>query len=125
MHNTKLMFTVVIGLVLVLLGSVAAKDNPMGIAAKQTITFSQPTVVAGTLLPAGTYNVTHEMQGQNHIMIFQQKNGTAEARAKCKLVPLTAKATVSEQRFTDNANKQRVLVQMTFYGDKVIHVLEP
>ncbi len=125
MHTQKKMFFVLIGLVLLLLGTMVAKDNPMGIATKQTLDFTQPTIVAGTLLPAGTYTVTHEMQGQTHIMIFKQKNGTAEAKAKCTLVPLASKATVSEQRFNDNANKQRVLVQMTFYGDKAIHVIEP
>ena len=125
MHTQKKMFVVLIGLVLLLLGTMVAKDNPMGIATKQTLDFTQPTIVAGTLLPAGTYTVTHEMQGQTHIMIFKQKGGTAEAKAKCTLVPLASKATVSEQRFSDNANKQRVLVQMTFYGDKAIHVLEP
>ncbi len=125
MYTRKRMFVVLIGLVLVLLGSIAAKDNPMGIATKQTLTFTQPTVVAGNLLPAGDYNVTHEMQGQTHIMIFKQKGGTAEAKAKCTLTPLASKATVSEQRFTENAQNQRVLVQMTFYGDKAIHVLEP
>jgi hypothetical protein len=119
------MFVVLIGLVLVLLGSMAAKDNPMGIATKQTINFTQPTVVGGSLLPAGDYNVTHEMQGQTHIMIFRQKGGTAQAKATCTLTPLASKATVSEQRFTENANNQRVLVQMTFSGDQAIHVLEP
>jgi hypothetical protein len=125
MYTRKRMFVVLIGLVLVLLGSMAAKDNPMGIATKQTINFTQPTVVGGSLLPAGDYNVTHQMQGQTHIMIFKQKGGTAEAKAKCTLVPLSAKATVSEQRFTENANNQRVLVEMTFSGDQATHVLAP
>ncbi len=119
------MFAVLIGLVLVSLGTIAAKDNSMGIAAKQTISFVEPTIVAGSLLPAGDYNVTHEMQGQTHVMIFKQINGIAEAKATCTLVPLTAKAQHSEQRFTQNAKNQRVLVEMTFYGDKATHVLEP
>jgi hypothetical protein len=125
MHTRKIMFAVLIGLVLVLIGNIAAKDNPMGIATKQTITFAEPTVVAGSLLPAGDYNITHEMQGQTHIMIFKQVKGTAEAQAKCKLVPLTAKAQHTEQTYKQNAKNQRVLVEMTFYGDKATHVLEP
>jgi len=47
----------------------------MGIAEKQTLTFYGPTVVGGTLLPAGDYTVTHEMQGQTHLMIFKQVGG--------------------------------------------------
>ncbi len=121
----KTMFAVLIGLVLVLIASMAAKDNPMGIATKQTINFTEPTVVAGSLLPAGDYNVTHEMQGQTHIMIFKQINGNAEAKAQCKLVPLTTKAHRTEQIYKQNAKNQRVLVEMTFYGDKATHVLEP
>ncbi len=124
MHIQKRTFIVLIGL-LALLGTMAATDNSMGIATKQTLDFTQPTVVAGTLLPAGTYVVTHEMQGTNHIMIFKQKGGSAEAKAKCTLTPLASKATVTEQRFNLNAQNQRVLVQMTFYGDHAIHVLEP
>ena len=103
----------------------AAKTNSMGIAEKQTITFSEPTIVAGTLLPAGEYKVTHEMQGQNHMMIFNQIGGKAEAKAKCTLVPLSKTATQSEQQYNQNAKNQRVLIEMTFYGDKASHVLEP
>jgi hypothetical protein len=102
-----------------------AKDYPMGIAPKQTITFSQPTIVGGNLLPAGQYKVTHEMQGQTHIMNFQQVGGKATATSKCNLMPLAEKASKSEQRFADNAKNERVLIQMTFRGDKATHVLEP
>ncbi|HKD90886.1 MAG TPA: hypothetical protein VKB56_03255 [Terriglobales bacterium] len=100
-----------------------AKDNPMGIADKQTINFTTPTIVAGTLLPAGTYNLTHEMNGPAHVMIFKQVNGKATAKANCNLVPLKAKAQRSEQRFITNASNERVLQEMTFAGDKATHVL--
>ena len=100
-----------------------AKDNPMGIADKQTVSFTTPTIVAGTLLPAGTYNITHEMNGQTHVMIFKQLNGKAEAKANCNLVPLQTKAQRTEQRFTINAKNERVLQEMTFTGDKATHVL--
>ena len=93
----------------------AATDNPMaGVALKQEITFTAPTVVGGSLLPAGDYKVLHEMQGTEHIMIFKQIDGKAEAKAKCNLVPLTEKAKTTEQRYTENAKNERVLVEMTF-----------
>ncbi len=102
----------------------AAKDNPMGIADKQTINFTAPTLVGGTLLPAGDYNVTHEMSGQTHVMIFKQIGGKkAEAKANCNLVPLQAKAERTEQEYTTNAKNERVLKQMTFAGDKATHIL--
>ena len=80
-------------------------------------------MVGGTLLPAGDYRVLHEMQGTEHIMVFKQINGKAEVKAKCSLVPLTERATTSEQHFTENAKNERVLVEMQFRGDTAKHVL--
>jgi hypothetical protein len=110
-------------LVLACAMQLTAKDNAMGIADKRTVNFSAPTLVGGTLLPAGEYNVTHEMNGQTHIMIFRQIGGQkAEAKATCKLVPLKAKAQRTEQSSTLNAKNQRVLLEMTFEGDTATHV---
>ncbi len=104
----------------------AAKDNAMGIADRQTIRFTAPTLVGGTLLPAGNYSVTHEMNGPTHIMIFQQIGGKkAEAKVNCNLVPLKAKAQHTEQEYTTNAKNEHVLQQMTFEGDQATHVLAP
>lgn len=124
--NSRRLVILMAAVVILLSGTMLlATDNPMGIAPKQTINFSQPTVVGGNLLPAGEYKVSHEMQGQTHIMNFRQIGGKAQATSKCNLVPLTEKATKSEQRFTENAKNERVLMQMTFKGDKATHVLEP
>jgi hypothetical protein len=100
-----------------------AANNTMGVAAKQTIAFSAPTVVGGTLLPAGNYNVTHQMNGQTHVMVFKAIGGSAEAKANCNIVPLTAKAEETQQTYTTNAKNERVLQEMTFAGDKAKHVL--
>jgi hypothetical protein len=127
MQSQKRMFVAIMA-VIVILGATAllvAKDNSMGVAKSRDITFSAPTVVAGTLLPSGEYKVLHEMQGNTHYMIFKQINGKAEVKAKCNLVPLTEKAKDTEQRYTENAKNERVLVEMTFRGDTAKHVLEP
>jgi len=127
MQLQKRMFVAVLA-VIVILGAttlLVAKDNSMGVANSRDITFSAPTVVAGTLLPTGEYKVLHEMQGSTHYMIFKQINGKAEVKAKCNLVPLTEKAKTTEQRYTENAKNERVLVEMTFRGDNAKHVLEP
>ena len=126
MQSQKRMFAILAAAILVLGATtlLAAKDNPMGIAPKQEITFTAPTLVGGSLLPAGDYKVLHEMQGTTHIMIFKQINGRAEAKSKCNLMPLTAKATRTEQRYTENAKNERVLVEMTFRGDTATHMLE-
>jgi len=126
MDSQKRMFVVMIAaLMLIGAATVMASENPMGIAPKQEITFTAPTIVGGNLLPAGDYKVLHEMQGTTHIMIFKQLGGKAEAKAKCNLVPLEAKATRTEQRYAENAKNQPVLVEMTFRVDTAKHVLEP
>jgi hypothetical protein len=102
----------------------AAKDYPMGVAPKQAITLAAPTVVGGTLLPAGDYKVIHEMQGTEHIMIFRSADGKTEVKAKCSLVPLSEKAKTTETRYTENAKSERVLVEITFRGETSKHVLE-
>jgi len=127
MELQKRMFVIL--LAALVLGGVTlltATDNAMaGVALKQEISFTAPTLVGGSLLPAGDYKISHEMQGTEHIMIFKQIGGKAEAKAKCNLVPLNEKAKTTEQRYTENAKNERVLVEMTFRGDTAKHVLEP
>jgi hypothetical protein len=102
-----------------------AANNSLGVADKRTISFTAPTVVGGTLLPAGDYKVTHQMSGQTHIMTFKKVNGPAEAKANCNLVPLKAKAELTQQTYTTNAKNERVLQEMVFAGDTAKHVLVP
>ena len=128
MNSQKRMFVILLSVIAALsLATVAAAtDNSMaGVGLKQDITFTAPTIVGGSLLPAGDYKVTHQMDGNTHIMIFKQISGKAEAKAKCNLVPLDAKAKTTEQRYSMNAQNERVLVEMTFRGDTSKHVLEP
>ena len=125
MQSQKHMFVVLAVMIVLGAATLVAANNPMGIAQKQEITFTAPTLVGGSLLPAGEYKVIHEMQGETHIMIFKQLNGKAEAKTKCNLVPLTAKAKTTEQRYSENAKNERVLIEMTFRGDSAKHVLEP
>ena len=127
MQSEKHMFVVLIAMIAILGATtlLVAKDNSMGVATSRDITFSAPTVVAGTLLPSGEYKVWHEVEGNTHYMIFKQINGKAEVKAQCNLVPLTEKAKTTEQRYTANDKNERVLVEMTFRGDIAKHVLEP
>jgi len=114
-----------IALILCTAALVQATDTSMGVAGKQTIVFNSPTVVGGTLLPAGQYQVLHQMDGTQHIMVFKGVQGTkGEAKAKCNLIPLGEKAKQTEQRYTENAKNEHVLQEMTFRGDTSKHVLE-
>ena len=98
------------------------------IAERQTITFNQPMLLGGTELPAGTYSVKHQMNGDEHLMIFHQtdvsKNKAVDVKVKCNLVPLNAKAKRTESRYTQNAKNQNVLTEITFQGDEAKHVFE-
>ena len=121
--SQKRMVAALLAVIAVFACTLMAKDNPMGIAERQNITFTAPTLVGGTLLPAGNYNVIHQMSGQTHVMIFKAVNGKVEAKANCNMVPLKAKAERTEQRYTTNAKNERVLEEMTFVGEKATHVL--
>jgi hypothetical protein len=107
-----------------MLGSALLAENQMGIADRYQVSFSQNVRVADTLLPKGDYEIRHVMQGPDHIMVFRQL-GTrkpVELRAKCTLVPLSAKATSNEKIFTLNAANEQVLQELVFKGDRAKHV---
>jgi len=101
-----------------------AKENKLGVADSRTITITAPTRIGGVLLPKGEYKVVHTMEGQDHVMVFTQlKSGNpVEAKAKCRLVPLTARADHDEQTFELNAANERVLHTLIFRGDTAQHV---
>jgi hypothetical protein len=117
------MVVVISAVLLLSCTAMMANTNSMGIAEKQAINFTAPTMVGGTLLPAGKYNVTHQMNGQTHVMLFKSTNGKIEAKSNCNLVPLKAKAEHTSQRYTVNASNERILQEITFEGDKASHVL--
>jgi hypothetical protein len=103
---------------------VFASKNQFGVANTQTVSFDEPIRVGTALLPAGDYQVTHTMEGENHIMLFRQLHvkNPAEARVKCTLVPLPVKAERTEKFYTHNTANQHVLVELTFRGDTAKHL---
>ena len=121
--SQKWMVATIAAVLLVTCTTMMASTNAMGIADRQTITFSAPTLIGSTLLPAGHYNVTHQMNGQTHVMIFKSSDGKLEAKSNCNLVPLKAKAQKTSQRYSTNAKDEHVLLEITFEGDKASHLL--
>ena len=107
-----------------ILGAVSAAENKLAIAETYKVNFSEQVRVADTLLPKGNYEIRHVMEGSNHIMVFRQL-GTkkpVEVRAKCTLVPLSAKASESQTIYVLNAANQRVLQELVFRGEEAKHV---
>ena len=102
----------------------AVGQNSMGVADRYWISFSEQVMVADKLLPSGSYEIRHVMEGPDHMMVFRQvgvKN-PIEVHAKCTLVALSAKAEQSRKIFELNAANERVLKELTFKGDTAKHV---
>jgi hypothetical protein len=101
-----------------------ASENKFGVADSRTITFNDPIRVGDTLLPSGDYQVSHVMDGNQHIMIFKQlkSSRSTEVRVQCQLVPLQKKAERTEKVYVLNAANERVLRSLTFQGDSAQHV---
>jgi len=107
-----------------MLSAFAAAENQLGIADTYRVSFAEKVRVADTLLPQGNYEIRHVMEGSDHIMVFRQL-GTrtpVEVRAKCTLVPLTAKASDDQKIYVLNAANERVLQELVFKGDRSKHV---
>ena len=115
---------IVLALLVVVAATVAiAADQPTGgmaVGQSRTITLYEPAVVGGTTLPAGNYAVKHTMEGDNHIMVFSQKDGKATAKVNCKMVPLEKKAERSAQTFA-SSDQGRSLTSLTWKGDTIRH----
>ena len=101
----------------------SAGQNQFGVADTRQIRFESPTWVGDTLLPTGNYQVRHTMQGNIHIMVFDQKGvkKPAESRVKCTLVPLQAKAEHTVKRYFVNDKNEHVLQSLIFQGDNAMH----
>jgi hypothetical protein len=101
----------------------SAGQNQFGVADTRQVRFDNPTWVGGTLLPIGSYQVLHTMQGDAHIMVFEQKGvkKPVEVRVKCTLVALQAKALRSETIYILNDKNEYVLQALIFQGDGAKH----
>ena len=125
MRATKFMLAIVVTICLLNVIAVAGQDQ-MGIADLYKVSFPMPVRVADTMLPAGNYEIRHQMDGENHFMVFHQLGvkKPAEVRAKCNLVPLPEKATENQKFYQLNAANERVLHELIFKGDRAKHVFE-
>jgi hypothetical protein len=118
-------FLKVVGIILTFfaLMSVAIAAGNDGIRDSYKINFDQPIRIGQAVLPAGDYTIRHTMEGQDHVMVFQARNGkTPEVKAKCTLVPLPKKADQTSKIYSVNAANERVLQELVFSGDTQKHV---
>jgi len=115
--------TLAIGVGLLSVVAIAGQDQ-LGVADIYKVSFAEKVRVADVLLPSGSYEIRHVMEGPDHFMVFRQVGvkKPAEVRAKCTLVPLPEKASVDEKIYQVNAANERVLHELIFKGDRAKHV---
>ena len=114
---------VYVAVLLFILTAVAIAANQYGVADKREVTFYNAVRVGDTLLPPGEYVVIHQMQGNDHFMIFTKTGKKpAEARVKCTLKPLATQVAQSQTEYSVNAANERVLRRIVFKGDKAEHL---
>jgi hypothetical protein len=116
-------FLRVVGLVLLLVSlPTMASPNPMGIHDLSHVWFDQPTRVGALVLPAGNYTVRHSMEGEDHVMAFQNAASRTVFKVRCRLVPLGHRASQDQSIFELKSGSQRVLLELVFRGDTAKHV---
>lgn len=117
MRNLKLF-----GLFVLVLSIVAlAADNKMGIRDVRRVSFPDQVKIGATLLPAGEYVVRHSMEGENHIMAFENVANKDVFKVKCTLVPLPKKVERDQSVYEISGNV-KVLHELEFRGDTAKHV---
>ncbi len=94
-------------------------QQPTGFTGSREVVLSQKTLIGDQILPAGTYKVTHVMEGAEHIMVFTQNK--KEFRVKCNLEPIEEKVQFTKYRY-DSVSGQQVLDSIEFRGDTFRHV---
>ena len=98
-----------------------AVENKLGIRDVNRVTFDSAIHVGTASLPAGEYIVRHTMEGQDHVMVFQQQRTKEEFKVKCTLVALQQKAAQSQTIYQVNGT-DKVLQELVFRGDTAKHV---
>lgn len=112
-----------IAITVFILGAAAMAGNQFGIADTRPVTFYDSVRVGDTLLPAGDYVVSHQMKGEEHIMLFKKQGRKAvRASLKCTLKTLSEPAPQSQVEYRLNAAQEHVITRMVFKGDRAEHI---
>lgn len=117
-------FLRVIGILVLFISVLAmASENKLGIHEVSHVRFDSPTRIGSVVLPAGEYTVRHSMEGEEHVMAFQQASGKKEVfRVKCTLVQLPQKAEKNQSVYELTSSNEKVLRELVFRGDTAKHV---
>jgi hypothetical protein len=110
--------------VLALSATLIAQQDIMPKWKSKDLQFSTDVLVAGVLLKPGDYYVSHVMDGGKHFLVFKDFTKQKElVRAECAMKMLEKKAETTRVGYENNAQGVRVLKELTFKGDKMLHQL--
>ena len=105
-------------------GLAAWADDAMVAWKSKDLKLEQTVRAGSVVLPAGEYKVSHEMQGEQHILVMAFNGKEKQTfRLPCTMQRLTKPATQTEQHYRVEG-KEKVLVGLVFQGDKVFHALQ-
>ncbi len=91
-----------------------------GFPGSREVILSQNALVGSQVLPAGTYQVTHMMEGAEHVLVFMQNQ--KQFRVRCRLEPLLEKARITLYWYDQSVRSQPVLQWIEFRGDVIRYV---
>ena len=120
----KLVVLGFLALLMVSVAALAADTKALGVGKTRSITFIEDVKVGNTVLKAGDYQVRHEMDGNNHVLVFRSvDHGKAKARVNCTMVELPQKADQTLIMFDKGPSGEKVLSGITFRGESYRHQL--
>lgn len=100
----------------------AQQTEQLRVGKKGDINFSRPTKVGDKVLKAGTYQVHHAVEGQDHVVTFKGPDNKDVARLVCKVEPLGRKAAYTGVTVHTQANGEREITELQVRGENVKHV---
>lgn len=114
-----------------------AQDKHQGmmrVGKKGEVVFDSPVRVGDQLLKEGTYQIQHEMAGEDHVVVFRKISrsgsgghisavGGEVLRVKCRVEPLGEKAKHGGVRFGTNAAGEKTIEEVHVRGENVKHLI--
>lgn len=97
------------------------------------VSLGSGTMVGGTLLPKGDYQVRCDHRGAGHALVFRkvtrlpgraQEVGDEVARAQCTMEDLGRKAEVTSVRSEQDSSGNRKVREILVRGEKVRHLFD-
>ncbi len=102
-------------------GLAAWADDAMVAWKSKDLKLDETVRVGSVVLPAGEYKVSHEMQGDQHILVMAFNGQEKQTfRLPCMMQRLAKPATQTEQHYRYEG-KEKILVGLMFKGDTVFH----